>query len=634
MKLLITFFIFNSINLYAACSGKVDPSKMILFIDTNESDLEIETAEKSACTRGERLVVVPKNYKEYRKHIDEMNKYQRQADNCNPSEPRCVELYKKTSEAQNRLEEFKSKSPTISEALKATLKEIKEKNGKIESLVISGHDGGGHFGGSKGSFGRHELEVLIKDFEGINDIKSIMLLGCYTGVQKEMGEWKRLFPQVRLIGGYDDSAPLSTRPQGHKYLSELLSKEKSLYKMSDENKLQAFAQANLSSMFSLNSAVYLQCIDDKEKTEFYYGSKSKTKKFSPIDMKACEDKEHLKELGLRISKYSSGELEVPKDTAAGELRQIYNETRKLEHCFDPMTPQVHPQTVFNLLFYSGVKQSFANFYKKDLENAEKAISELTVESIEKSSREHIENLNKTLKDLEEKANLIKNNPKAVLENLTNELKDAKNKFKNMESSSLYSNLDDVMNGRRQPTPEESKFFNEYMKESIRVYNLEQDVLRIQSYPADSLAKALQKVDAQKANITLIETNLQSLKTKPEILKEVWIPTAENLSKKSRKELLENQYKLNGLISTQLLPAKTKKALEYTQYITTTHLQQFNNPFNWHEYKGQTVEKPRNFISYENFDSSSSFGGMYLPVAGNGIGGGGMVGGGGYGAGNQ
>jgi hypothetical protein len=47
------------------CKTKVDPSKIVLFIDTNKGDLEIETVQKAACARGERLVIVPKNYKEY-----------------------------------------------------------------------------------------------------------------------------------------------------------------------------------------------------------------------------------------------------------------------------------------------------------------------------------------------------------------------------------------------------------------------------------------------------------------------------------------------------------------------------------------------------------------------------------------
>ncbi|RPJ73234.1 MAG: hypothetical protein EHM20_12580 [Alphaproteobacteria bacterium] len=64
-KLFFILIVLASPLINAECNKKIDPKKVIIFIDTNTATPEIEKAEAGACARGERLVVIPKNHKEY-----------------------------------------------------------------------------------------------------------------------------------------------------------------------------------------------------------------------------------------------------------------------------------------------------------------------------------------------------------------------------------------------------------------------------------------------------------------------------------------------------------------------------------------------------------------------------------------
>jgi hypothetical protein len=46
------------------------------------------------------------------------------------------------------LERFKLSQPQIKAATEDALKEIKAANGKVQNVLLSGHDGGGMYGGS------------------------------------------------------------------------------------------------------------------------------------------------------------------------------------------------------------------------------------------------------------------------------------------------------------------------------------------------------------------------------------------------------------------------------------------------------------------------------------------------------
>lgn len=92
----------------------------ILFIDLNNSPKEIEAAKKAAYARGEKVIVLTSSKKT--PFIDDKN-------------------------------------------ISSLLTDLKKKNVKLSSVVISGHDGNGEF---HGAFGRVSEPALERAFKKIN----------------------------------------------------------------------------------------------------------------------------------------------------------------------------------------------------------------------------------------------------------------------------------------------------------------------------------------------------------------------------------------------------------------------------------------------------------------------------------
>lgn len=598
----------------ASCNKKIDESKVMLFVDTNNSELEIKTSEKAACERGEKLVIVPKNYQEFAKYTSALNDNQKKLERCTKSGKNCAQEEETFYEAVNKLEKFKMSQPSIEAGVREALSQIKEKKGKLQNFTISGHDGGGSFGGNKGGFDRFQLAEMIGEYQDINEVSSVLLLGCYTGVQNEIYAWKKIFPQARLIAGYDGAAPLADRPQGHQYLSDILLKEKDLLKNADEKKLMSYTKANIQSLNHLHAAMYLDC---DENNEFYYGADGSSKKFRPFDMKECEKKKpEMEAIVKAMAKYESGEMEPPSNTATGEIRQLYIQARRLEHCNAILGPEngVNTNNIFNLLFYEGVKESFASFYKDDLQKAESIISELDLNAIEKGMEDYQKKQDENIKALSDKIQLMEKDPDGYLareKEKLDKLAAEKDKLLNdpeYASVASFFSEDGTYNFNSQPTQDDiAKLYN--LMPILMNFNLakqthdyEKD--HFQDFLAEKKA-ALQmtKVYQEAYTAPLIELK-KKIANKEKI---VWSPTFENLNKKSRKETLDNIHQLNAMMSLPGLPDKQRKAMQWLSQVSTNHLVHFQNPFSWHEFTGK-AEKPMFSIGLE--DSMNGTGVMF------------------------
>lgn len=585
----------------AQCNRPVDPKKVILFIDTNNSEPEIATAQKAACSRGERLVIVPKNYKDYGRYTAEVESANRALQRCTNN---CDALATRASQAYVNLENFKNSQKSTQESTKEALDELKAQNAKMKTFIISGHDGGGSFGGSKGNFSRHELATLMKDYEDINEVQSLMLLGCYTGVQKEVIEWKNIFKDARLIAGYDGSAPLSDKPLGHQYITEILTKEPQLLAQADQKRLQAYARANIRSLFQMNTAMYLNC-GPGEGQEFYYASKAKTKQFTPYDINECLRKgDEIDALSLKVSAYESGELEPPTNTASGELRQIYNQARALEHCVEILGRGPNVNNVFNLLFYEGVKKNYAKFYESDLAEVERALQGLNIENMERSFQAEMAKLEDKAKREDEMLNLLQSNPEAYLAQRQQEIDAEKAQLTQLESANPF--LASLARGESPPanfqmTPERLQLFNRYMNKKHEVDNLEWELADARTNKEYFIPILRSRVEMQRNTIQNHQNSFNALKHNSQSLREIWAPTAQNLQTKSRKELMDNVHKINGLLSIPGFPAEQKNALGWINTSVQNHLQHFQNPFSWHEHLPSGVETPAQPVRFRGFD---------------------------------
>ena len=611
MKRLILFLIVAlPVVGHAQCNKTVDSKKVILFIDTNNSEPEIATAQKAACARGERIVIVPKNYLDYGKYTKAVEETNKAVMSCTSN---CEAAERKATEAYKNLEKFKSSQKATKDATKEALDELKSQNAKLQTFMISGHDGGGSFGGSKGHFSRHELSEMMKDYSDINEVKSLMLLGCYTGVQKEVIEWKNIFPDAKLIAGYDGSAPLSDKPLGHQYISEILLKEPQLLAQADQAKLQAYARANIKSLFQMNTAMYLNC-GPGEGQEFYYASKAEKKQFSPYDINACLKKgAEIDELQIQVSKFESGEVEPPKDTARGELRELYNKARALEHCVEILGRGPNVNNVFNLLFYDGVKKSFASFYDSDLTEAQKAIAAINLNDLEAGFLAEMAKLQETVSKEESMMGLLETNPEAYfaqkqqeIDTLNNQMKDflEKNPFLKFAETNFPPNFE--------WTPERNKLLNEYYNKKFQIDDHTWNLESTRQNKDYGIQTHQMKINDLKSNIHKHQNSFSEVKQNPQALKDIWVPNAANLQEKSRKELLENIHRMNGLLSIPGLPAEQKKALSWVNLTVSNHLQYFQNPFSWHEHTPANVEAPSYPVKYQDYNyEQHHFGGGML-----------------------
>jgi hypothetical protein len=588
-----------------ACNKKIDESKVMLFVDTNYSDKEIVVAQKAACSRGERLVVVPKEYKSYTKIIQRYEQAQKNADRCSSRSSNCSKQEKDLEAVTTELHNFNTARPSLNQEIRSQLTELKEQKAQIENFTISGHDGGGSFGGYKGSFNRQELLELMEEFPEVNAVKAVMLLGCYTGVQKEIMEWKAIFPDAKLIGGYDGSAPLSDRPMGHYYLEDLLLKEKEFLKQTDAKKVNDFALKNIRGLNELNAAIYLdpQCDED-----YYFASKNRGDKFRSLNTRECQEKRaELDKMSQRYHLYYSGEIEPPQNPSSGELRNMYDTARSLEHCIELNNISLNVSNLFNLRFYEAVKSNFANYYKDDLKKAEEYINSIDPKEVEKGYLLAIEKDQAELKAQEESLLLMHNDPAKYFHQREEQLTKVKNEFeellKNPGFKAVYDRFDLGSNNPHlhlaTTSPEESKKLDKLWQMSNDVKYLMADIKYEKENRFAAIAVKRQFIDGNHHRISQRNLELAELRKDPQSLKKAWVPTQKNLAKKSRKETLENIHHLHKMMSLPGLSKRQIGTLSWVAIVSSEHLQQFQNPFSWHEYTGRTEdpEEPSRLNTY-------------------------------------
>ncbi len=640
LKNILTFLVATSSLHSWACSNKVDPNKVILFIDTNFSDLEIKTAEKAACSRGERLAVVPKNYQDYTVLINAYEKNQKAYEKCVRNSGNCAEIAETTRTSHLKLMDLSASQPKIKEQIREQLKELKASNAKIQNVTVSGHDGGGSYGGYKGDFSRDELEEVIKEFPEINDVQSLMLLGCYTGVQKEILSWKSIFPNVRMIGGYDGSAPLSDKLAGHTYLEDLLSKEKKLIQQADEKKINDFMTSNVRHFNMLSAAVYVNPVCEEENPEeensFYYASKERGLKFQKFDASKCLTmKEELDKMSEAYGKYHSGEIEPPQDPSRGELRDLYDKARSVEHCAEMLEVDLNVSNLFNLRFYSAVKENFGRFYKDELEEAKKILSSINIDEIVKNLESEISLVEAKKIASEEELEQLEKNPKAYFAKRDKEVAELKKQY---EDYSKKPGFQELFNKYNFPDDfpgigEISKVKPEDMEKALELKNSYTKYLNKKWGNEEDKLNNEAAIDRKKKEITahnqlLIEhkLNIEQAKSAENAWKKVWIPNQENLSKKTRKETLENLHHIDKTLTSKYLNNTQAGALEWVSKISATHLQYFANPFSWHEVTSRTEAPEHRLQSLQETIKSYSMWntGNFSPAAGRAIRPGGLI----------
>jgi hypothetical protein len=146
-KFLIVLSFFISSAVYAEHCRKIEPGvEVSLFVDTNASFAEVETAKKAACKQGKAFLVVPKEYKEIglirqkKLHLKrKMKKYCGDQHYSMCTHPKAKEL----NDLDKKI--FSLAQRNMDQQLEQAMKKVKDSNGKLKDFLISGHNGGGNF---------------------------------------------------------------------------------------------------------------------------------------------------------------------------------------------------------------------------------------------------------------------------------------------------------------------------------------------------------------------------------------------------------------------------------------------------------------------------------------------------------
>lgn len=642
--LLLSFLIFTTLPALA-CPNKINPKKVMLFIDANSGDLEIEAAQKSACKRGERLEVVPKAWKQYstlQKSVETAVKVlqacaEKYPNSSTTMTSECSTQYQAYQDAGKKLHAFTRTQKGVSDQVKERIEELSKEKVKITNVSLSGHDGGGHFGGEKGSISRGEVAAIMAQYPGMNDVQSLLLLGCYTGVQNEVSAWKSIFPKVKLIGGYDGSAPASSRVQGHNYITNILNKEKALLSLKNKTNVDQDVKRMIGNLGELNSAVYIDLACKEEESSEYYYASMLGRKFKKLNLNDCQKAlAELEKLKPYYNQLYSGEIEPPTVTSSGPARDLYNKLRTNEHCANPEVGmgfgEMDANGAFNLLFWHGVKKNFAEYYDTDMKEVESILKDVTAEEMTNELLKQIENLENRKKEIANQIAEFEKSPETYEKKLQASIKAAQEEADKATKDPAYIAAMGRMNSGINITTDDVILINKVGQLSSSVFSLRSESASLFDGSGEFMRNKKFAIKNLDVSIDIQNKQLARVPANLENLKKIWIPTKENMENKTRKQIMENLHAINGLMSSGSLPQKKYAALSFVNSVSASHLTYLQNPFSWHEYTGKP-EKPPYAQSLSQFTSQNSammspygYGGGMGMGMGTGMGGGGYIGG--------
>jgi hypothetical protein len=321
VKIILLFLISSSSLAFA--------NETILFIDTNNNPLEIKTARKKAKKLGKKLIVYPE---------------------------------KGVVFTQEKAQELLETVP-------------------FETLILSGHNGGGHISGSFGSVSFTQVEdAMKKNTSAKENTTTLMLLGCNTSNQSQIMKWKNIYPNLNIIAGYDGTAPAGDKPAGHSFIEEILEKKDDLYLQASAKELKRALQS-LKHIWFLEAGIYVKniyCQDDENEIfdEFIFRPlrKDTSERFKLFDTAECREKREVDYpiIETRFRKYIDGEIEIDQE----DLKDINNFIRRNNHCFevDDTREFIGGDQSLALRFWKETQHNISKYYAKDIADMFKEIN--------------------------------------------------------------------------------------------------------------------------------------------------------------------------------------------------------------------------------------------------------------------
>ena len=311
-----------------------------------------------------------------------------------------------------------------------------------ETLLISGHDGGGSFGGDRGeSFSYDELNTLVQENPEVGqNLRVLGLLGCNTANHSAIMKWKSTFPNLAFVAGFDGTAPSETKRSALTYISDTILKSDEILKQTDEAKIKSLFE-NFQYINSLEATLYVDTCPKSDGPQGQYifrPKRAQNERFKAFDTSECfaKRKEYHEKYEPLYQLYFSGDKEIPRKTSGTELRALYQYMRQNEHCFEIEKGQVpSPDHLLFMVFYHNVQKNFNSYFEKELN---RYFKELSIFGDEVALRKQLEGkkkkLSKDLQRLEKYQNnfeLYKKDRSKYLNNQLKELQKENPRFYNL-----------------------------------------------------------------------------------------------------------------------------------------------------------------------------------------------------------
>jgi hypothetical protein len=215
-------------------------ARNILFIDLNNATAETQAVRESLAS-GDRLFVVPSvSFIDTRRRAEILQISQRieattkLATDCKSrGRVYCERLWNTLRELN--LARAKLTEQYSSDDLIADIKAVAQQSISFDTLVISGHHSGSYFRGELAQFEANDL--LRFDLEltrELGSVKSLLLLGCETGLPALMGDlFTKALPSLQLIVGAEDNAPTRDEQRNLSFIRKYVRDEAKMLSTSD-----------------------------------------------------------------------------------------------------------------------------------------------------------------------------------------------------------------------------------------------------------------------------------------------------------------------------------------------------------------------------------------------------------------
>ena len=190
-----------------SCDKPVDDKKVVLFLNVNASVNEVREAKVGACETGKRFITIPDE-----DFITDIRYNEALRNSFDQRQEEIVERYDAAyiSGNQQLVDEISREWEALEnemnnanyrqivqinpEMLAGTLNELAAQEAAIDTIITSGHDGGGAFYGQTGDITKNDVATAMRDAYAdrpdlLAQFNNILLWGCYTTTENEIRFW-------------------------------------------------------------------------------------------------------------------------------------------------------------------------------------------------------------------------------------------------------------------------------------------------------------------------------------------------------------------------------------------------------------------------------------------------------------